>query len=518
MRTQTTAALVGAVALAIAAMLYGAIKFLSHKSAFTGEGDELHAYFRDATGLVDKSRIQVAGLTIGKIQGRTLARNPRTGAVSAKVTIAIDPGVALYANAAVFKKSASLLGEFYLEIDPGTPDSIVHGKSVVNRRLHSGDEILDVHEATSIDEITRQTAAVMEQVHETMPVLKDILTDVRALTRGPVSETLTTLNKTIQANADSVTQLITRLNSIAGDVKEVTGQNGPKVNEIVDNVRSVTDGLKGLLGKNPGEVEQTGENIRSSIEKLQSSVDKLDKVMSNSEQITGKIAKGEGTVGRLINDDTVVEEIESVAEGVGSIVRPLARLQTIVALRSEYNYLANTLKTYLSLQFQTRPDKYYLIELIDDPRGLRRQEFIALQTSDQGDRFVNKVTVSDAFRFSFQFAKRINFATFRFGIKESTGGIGTDLHFLDDTLSLSLDLFDFRSNTQPRLKALLAWEFFKRLYVVAGIDDALNPDTNSKNGAGGGRDYFVGAQLKFNDEDLKSLFAVGGGAIAGSTR
>ena len=33
------------------------------------------------------------------------------------------PETQLWSNATVFKKSASLLGEFYLEIDPGTPES-----------------------------------------------------------------------------------------------------------------------------------------------------------------------------------------------------------------------------------------------------------------------------------------------------------------------------------------------------------------------------------------------------------
>jgi hypothetical protein len=35
----------------------------------------------------------------------------------------------------------------------------------------------------------------------------------------------------------------------------------------------------------------------------------------------------------------------------------------------------------------------------------------------------------------------------------------------------------------------------------------------AREGGGIGRDYFVGAQLRFNDEDLKSLLLVGGSAI-----
>jgi hypothetical protein len=33
-----------------------------------------------------------------------------------------------------------------------------------------------------------------------------------------------------------------------------------------------------------------------------------------------------------------------------------------------------------------------------------------------------------------------------------------------------------------------------------------------------GRDYFLGAMLRFNDEDLSALLAVGGSAISGITK
>ena len=37
------------------------------------------------------------------------------------MTVRLLPGIKLYENAVVSKKSASLLGEFYLEVDPGSP-------------------------------------------------------------------------------------------------------------------------------------------------------------------------------------------------------------------------------------------------------------------------------------------------------------------------------------------------------------------------------------------------------------
>jgi phospholipid/cholesterol/gamma-HCH transport system substrate-binding protein len=120
-------------------------------------------------------------------------------------------------------------------------------------------------------------------------------------------------------------------------------------------------------------------------------------------------------------------------------------------------------------------------------------------------------------RFSLMLGKRIGPVAGRFGIKESTGGFGVDLFMLDDQLTLSVDVFDTLTNQYPRVKPALLGAIWKRnLFVILGADDVLNVQ-RSRAGTGGGIDWFTGAQLTFNDEDLKSLLLFGGGAAAGAS-
>jgi len=49
------------------------------------------------------------------------------------------------------------------------------------------------------------------------------------------------------------------------------------------------------------------------------------------------------------------------------------------------------------------------------------------------------------------------------------------------------------------------------MYIVGGVDDILNDRLQIA--SGGGRDYFAGAQLRFNDEDLRGMLFVGGAAV-----
>jgi phospholipid/cholesterol/gamma-HCH transport system substrate-binding protein len=168
-----------------------------------------------------------------------------------------------------------------------------------------------------------------------------------------------------------------------------------------------------------------------------------------------------------------------------------------------------------------RPDKFYLIELVDDPRGLSHEN-----TSLRGDVRSSltgsvlggdTITTTEQLRLTFQWGKRIGPVVGRFGIKESTGGVGADVFLFDDRLMLSADVFDMRSNQYPRGVARATLSVYKNMvYFVGGVDDVFNY-VKTQGPAGGSFDWFLGAQLVFNDEDLKSLLLFGGGSLAASS-
>lgn len=502
MRRSWAAITVGALAIVVLGLSF--LIFKTTDERISGkDGYRVWAKFRDAQGLATKSRVLAAGLQIGQIEEREL--DQESG--KAKITILIQPKIKLYKNAMVAKKAASLIGEFYLEIDPGTPFSEKDGQKVVNPQLKDGDEIVYVFEPTNIGEI-------IDQVGTTLPILKTILQDVRSLTSGQVKEIADNVNELVAKNSVLIERLLMRMDNIAASIEGITRDQADDVKVAIQNIREITEGVKGLVGTSEGQVSKTGEEIRSSVQKLQRSVDSLEKSMNNIETITGRVAEGEGTVGKLVNDPSIANNVEQITEDASTFVRGLSRLQTIVGLRSEYNYLANTWKTYFSVQLMPRPDKFYLFELVDDPRGFREQSTTVIDSSKEGTVTETRVTTSEKLRITFQFGKRLGPVTGRFGIKESTGGAGIDLHLLNDRLSLSADVFDTRSNQRPRVQGRAFVSVYKRyIYLVGGVDDVLNYRP-TQGAAGGFFDWFVGAQLQFNDEDLKSLLLVGGGSAA----
>jgi phospholipid/cholesterol/gamma-HCH transport system substrate-binding protein len=503
-RRSLAALTVGALTLVVLTASYLLFQYV--KKGGSTEGIRVYALFHNALGVYEKTRVLSAGLPIGQVEERVL--DQETG--KAKIFLRIDKNVKLYERAAIGKKSASLLGEYYLDIDPGTPFVMKGGKKVEARLLKDGDQIVYVTEPAEMNEI-------LDSVNATLPVLKSILDDVKGLTGGPIKDIANNTNQMIERNSVIVERLLGRMDEIAATVEGVTKSEADDVKVALRNVREITEGLKGLVGTTQGQVSGAGEDLRSSLQKLQHSIDSLDKSLGHVEKMTGKMAEGEGTVGHLINDDTVARNLDNITDDASGLLRGVSRLQTIVGLRTEYNYLASTFKNYVTVTLMPRPDKFYLIEIVDDPRGYRtkRQEQ-GYDTRVGGAYSAESITLTEQMRLTFQFGKRIGAFVGRFGIKESTGGVGADLYLMDDRLLLSTDLYDMRSNQYPRFTARGFWAIYKRnIYLVGGVDDVFNY-VKTQGTAGGIFDWFLGLQLTFNDEDLKSLLLFGGGSAASS--
>lgn len=271
---------------------------------------------------------------------------------------------------------------------------------------------------------------------------------------------------------------------------------------------------------------------------MRGKLDQLDGVLANSESITRKIDGDQGTLGRLVNDPAIADNVEDITEDAGGFLGTLFGLKTYVGLRTEYNVFSGLLRNYISVELHSRPDKYYLIELEKGPRGNYPTVSLEFDPTVDENNYIRKVTIDDTFRFTFQFAKRFSWLTLRYGLKESTGGVGVDadlpwlaraLPLGSGGLRLSADVFDASFDKYPRVKLAAALRLFHHLYILGGVDELLNHGEYLNIVTGNadvptqfdklryGRDYFFGGMLRFSDEDLSALLTVGGSALSGAS-
>ena len=502
MGDRVKAAKVGALVLAALVAAFVVWRLVDERSS-TSEGYRVYALFTNAHGLITKSRVTVAGIPIGYIDSIRLEGS------RARVDMVIENDVPLYEDATVSRRSASLLGEYILAINPGSVDE---------PQLEDGDRIAALEETgdtadimADVGAVARSLRAVATQVERTFGTDEGGRQMAAALRN--LTEALEAVNRTIQANEAAVTHTLE-------NIENITTSAEPQLQQILANVEAVTRDMRSIIEHNRDGLDEGVGEVGPTIASINRASQQLERVLEDVGEVTERTAAGEGTLGRLTSDEHLIDEAEEVVESINDIVGGWGRLRAIVALRSEYLFLANAFKNYLEVRISPGEDRYFLIQIVDDPRGSTQFTTTQVRTSPprEGEpAFYEEVraTTSESLLFSLQLAKRLYMFTFRFGILESSGGIGMDLHLFDDRLEINADLFRFGDQTYPNLRVRLGYEIVRTLFILGGVDNILNADPSvpSQNGA----DFFLGAMLRFDDRDLIGLLPfLGGLASAGN--
>ncbi len=495
MRTTRNAIAVGFVTVVITTGLYFALKFVSESAETDGEY-RVWAVFPDATGLVKRSEIEIAGIAVGYIESIRLheyeaevevedmdAGVKKEMRVGARVDFVVHGDVALYEDAVAMRSASGLLGTQFVVFMPG--DS-------TKKRLEEGDRVMKVGDAGLLGHLDEITGDIREVTNNLKNVfgseeggrhMTEVLANLRDISFS--------INELLKKNTENVNRTLKNIDGIASDARPDVREILSDIKKITSEVRIFVEDTRGKAGSAVSEADQTMQDIRGTVAKL-------DKTLDNLVDVTEGLKEGEGTVGRLLTDDKLIDDVEEVVEGAGEFVKGFSRLKTIVGLAGEFGFYNNTVKTTLQLRLQPREDKYYLIEAIYDPRGSTSRTERVVESTNPNDPPQYKEVVyktEDALLFSFMFARRLRFATFRFGIKESSGGVGMNIHLLRDRIEFVTDLYRFGDDVYPRLKELVAIEFLRHLYIIGGVNDIINDE----------RDYFIGMMLRFNDEDLKTM-------------
>jgi len=482
----STAAKVGAfflVVLVIAGLLVWKIEGIR---IGRGKSQMVQAEFQDVAGLDEKSTVRVAGVRVGKV-GK-IRVNPATG--KAVVELEIDPGVELRKGAVPEIANLGLLGEKYVELYPGPaggpplPEgSVLKGNTPVN-----------------FDEITKLARDIELQV-------KDISTNLNKSLGGPEGEERL---RTIVENVKLITE----------DLRVMIASNRGNVDSTISNFKEFSAMMTKLVDRVDRLVAANSENVTAGIANIKEISGKLETTTDNLNQITGKIASGQGTVGKLVQSDETStklnDALSAVKEGVGGLTKALGRAEKThidMGFRGEWLTKNQALdgtgggKGYFTLDIQP-PDtpRFYRVELSTQPRGRRldTQNIYTIQFPDGHTEVftVNRTEFKDQLAISALVGWKWNDFILRGGLIESRGGGGIDFSTLRNRLRFSADMWDFNrpSEFAPHAKVSTRFYFSPSVYVTGGWDDFLNKSRKADS-------IFFGGGVRWTDDDIKYLMS-----------
>ncbi|RME47635.1 MAG: MCE family protein [Deltaproteobacteria bacterium] len=472
------------------------------------KGYRLYADFDTASFIEPRSAVLFSGIEVGKVL--------RTELVGGKgrVWMRIEPGVEIPENAIIWQRLQGFVGVKYLEIalnreePPGRP--LRDGEAIRDARLSPIDSASE-----NLDAVTRNVEQLTESLNETFSqekggrALNETLINLNELTLT-LMKTLEGRDRQIETIMESLETFSTNMSEFSTENRKIFEESVARLPDLSRRIDAMTAELQRMTERVAQLLDTNVENLDETARSARESSEELHRTLHSVAEMTERIEAGEGTIGRLLYDEETADLLNDTMRGVNEFVQRARTLRAYFRVRSEYLQATGDAKSYFSLRLQPRPDKFYLLELLDSPAGgaLRERTTHSTLLDAAGEPIseytqIEEVT-TNSLRFSFQFGKRLGPFTLRGGVIESTGGLGIDYEPWGDTLALSLEGFDFGAATNPHLKATTRLRLFQHIDLVAGADDFINRELSDF----GDVDFFVGAGIFFEDRDLSALLGL----------
>jgi phospholipid/cholesterol/gamma-HCH transport system substrate-binding protein len=485
MRGFSTELKVGSFALAVLAILVFMTFKVGGLDWAKKKGYNINIVFRSTAGLDEKTRVKIAGVDSGVVEGIELYDG------KARVRLRMDPSVKLYKDAQASIRTSGLLGDKYLDIRIGTPGT---------PEMKEGDTISNVTELVDMDDLARNIINVSEKFTKLADSLNDVLGTEEA--KRSLNETLVnmreitaTLNQSVTVNDRKLRAVLDNINSLTASLSGVVDQNREPLSTSISNMKEFTASLKTSGPELIENLNKATKDLRAMVEENRPAV---KSAAESIDRIAKQVDKGEGTIGKLLRDDTLYTSLTKAADGVNKTLSAVDRFRTFITFQAEYLTKNEDGKGMFDITLQPTPDKYYILGVSGSQNKLVKTT--TTTTSPPGTRETEEETKDPEFRFNAQFAKRFGAAAIRVGLFENTFGAGADYFFNDDKGKVTADIWDFDTHEEdaksPHVKVGLNYFLFKNLFVSAGGDNLANKKL---------RGGYVGMGMRFEDEDFKYL-------------
>ncbi|MDD9950881.1 MAG: MlaD family protein [Zetaproteobacteria bacterium] len=471
-----------------------------------GEVKSYYTLVDNAAGIVEKTHVQTNGVVVGRVAGIRLDQG------KTRIDIEIRADVPIPVGSTIAIKEKGLLGDVFVDImrvaangmhiDAGGLIPHNTGYLGMSGLIAKAGEI-----GSDIKSITQSLSQVLGG-DEGEQNIRDIVINFR--------DFFGNANDMIAENRKSIREMMANLRSTTATLDKLISDREAQLGQIVDNVqlasadiREVSRGLRDILDdENKAKIERIIASFDGTMQDVQATA-------GDFRLVAERIQKGEGTIGRLVNDDQAIEELQAAIADVREVLAPATRLRIDVDYHGEVRR-DDMAQHYFRGYLRTRPDKFFLVGVTNigeriretTVSGIEPAESDGTETDPAPSALRERIRDRGPVLFDIQYGKRWGNLQLRFGLFESTGGFAGDVYAWHDQLKLTVEAYDW-SNASPyrrmaRVRAYLNVVFYKHLYGIIGVDDITRKDPLT--GASDPEiNYFIGAGLLFTDDDMKAV-------------
>jgi phospholipid/cholesterol/gamma-HCH transport system substrate-binding protein len=315
-----------------------------------------------------------------------------------------------------------------------------------------------------------------------------------------VKEIASTIKESLRDDQgkNMIKEIIANIKDVSVSLKNITDNNEEKINKIFSDVEAIAEQIAFETDR------YQKDSLMADLNKIGPILDKVDSTVGDLKVIVNDVKEGKGTVGKLLRDDAVVDQVSQTLSSVNRLVNRINNLEAEISLSTG----ANTYKgsdTRFDLDLYPAPERFFRLGVVTNEFGPQTEKKSTTYTSVNGGNETEvakrKINESD-FKFNFQIGRRIQRFGLRAGIIESTGGVGMEYFFPDWGVRTGLEMFDYQKDAGPNMRIITEVKLWNVLYTRLAGEDLISKD--------GKQSATISLGLRFNDQDLAALI----GALA----
>lgn len=281
----------GILAIAVLVATFFVLNFLRGKDLFNREY-ELVSTYTDVQGLLPSSPVYIKGFKAGTVSEITYDKEK--GTFEVLCTVSKDFAVPEDSKMTIY--SADLMGGKAIRIDLGKSSAMAEPGA----RLAS---------AVSPDMLSSIAAGIEPIISKGSEVLENL------------DSALVNLNLTLSAeNRASLRSIMVNLDKTISEVESLASAiegRSPEIEDFISNLDSLSARLALVAEKADSSMSDVN-GITSTLRKAD-----IEGLIDSFNSLLEKVRGSEGTVGRLLNEDSVYESMDSLIRDINSLVKKI---------------------------------------------------------------------------------------------------------------------------------------------------------------------------------------------------
>ncbi len=295
---------IGFIFAAGAILLVWGINFFKDRHLFSSSRI-IYAVYRNIDGLTAANFVVVNGMKIGQVDDVYFMKDT-TGRIVVRMIID-NKYVDLPRDSKAVINTSDIMGARKIEIKLGKDYTSL---------VKAGDTLSSEVMTSIMDEVSQQIAPLKAKAENLMVSIDSVLKVVKSIFNDQTQEnlrmTMASLNSTMKSIDNATKQVDTWV-----------AKDG-KLNKIFSNVEAISTNLKNN-DENISKIIKNFATISDSLAKANfvATINNTNSALENVNKIIEKINKGEGTVGMLLNNDSLYNNLTNSAKDLDLLMKDL---------------------------------------------------------------------------------------------------------------------------------------------------------------------------------------------------